>query len=207
MNYMRQAALFVSLCFTWLSVHGQRDVVVLEEKAPGVIKLFLLNKTKETKNVSLKVDFSGCSSGESPAMEKVLGPAEKVYAMTLGVKQGTPCMYRTTITINGQSMDGAKPGPLSTEATPMSELVEDRMNIFTKKGCSRCRRVIEQLSARKIPFKEFDTSASNRHNDLMFNMLRQSGFKGGSVTMPVILMEGKVLYDLSDIDKWLESLN
>lgn len=189
-------------CF-WLSMNGQRDVVVVEEKSPGKIKLFLFNKTKEAKQASLKVEFSGCTSSDPSTVSKTLAPGEKSYAMTLGVTQGSPCMYKTTITINGQSMDGAKPGPLSTEATPMSELEEDKLNIFTKKGCSRCRRVVAELTSRKIPFKEFDTTAKNGHNDLMFNLLRQSGFKGNSVTMPVILSGGKVLYDVPDIEKWL----
>lgn len=186
-------------------VTGQKDVVLVEEKAGKQIRLFLLNKTKQEQDVQLTVEYSGCTSSEAKQVARKLAAAEKSYVMTLNIVQGTPCMYRSSIQITGETpYDPASPN-LPVLATPVSELVENQVNIFTKKGCSRCKYVLDQLKARKIAFKEFDTSGVPAHNLLMFDLLRQNGYSKNSVDMPVVLSKGKIEYNLANLDQWVQS--
>ncbi len=186
-------------------VIGQKEVVIVEEKVGKQIRLFLLNKTKQEQEVQLTVEYSGCTSAEPKQVAKKLTAGEKSYAMTLNIVQGSPCMYRSSIQITGKTVyDPASPD-LPVSPTLVSELVENQVNIFTKKGCSRCKYVLEQLKVRKIPFKEFDTSGIPAHNLLMFDLLRQNGYSKNSVDMPVVVSKGKIEYNLPNLDQWVQS--
>jgi glutaredoxin len=79
--------------------------------------------------------------------------------------------------------------------------------IYTKVGCSRCAKAKEILENKPLVFTE--KSIGNRDSATeMWQILKKSGHQTGtSVTMPVVLVDSIVYYNIDDIPRFFEGLH
>lgn len=96
---------------------------------------------------------------------------------------------------------------ISTPPTPPSqELSKADIILYSKPGCSRCAFVKKQLTSLGIPFEEYSTASASPEINSMWAGLRNSGFTGGSVTMPVVRANGKYYYNIQDMQGFVDKL-
>jgi len=82
-----------------------------------------------------------------------------------------------------------------------------QLTIFTKPGCGRCAYTIEYLKTNSIAYTEYSTSDKS-NNAKMWSTLRDSGkFKGGSISMPVVVMNGETYYSIPNLKEFTESIS
>ncbi|MBK8701650.1 MAG: glutaredoxin [Saprospiraceae bacterium] len=77
--------------------------------------------------------------------------------------------------------------------------------IFSKDGCGKCAYAIKYMKEKNLTFKEINISANEADKKLMWDTLLSGGFSGTSVQTPVIMVDGKVHYNM-DIKSFLADL-
>ena len=82
-----------------------------------------------------------------------------------------------------------------------------QLTIFTKPGCGRCAYTIEYLKKNNIAYTEYSTSDKS-NNAKMWSTLRDSGkFKGGSISMPVVVINGETYFSIPNLKEFTESIS
>lgn len=79
--------------------------------------------------------------------------------------------------------------------------------VFNKEGCPRCAYSTNYLLENNIPFRMLNTVESKENNSLMWNYLKANGVEEGTVTMPVILVDGKLTHSHEDLLAFLSGLD
>ena len=64
----------------------------------------------------------------------------------------------------------------------------------------------KKLDGLNIQYLEIDTHSESPEVNNMWAQMREQGFGGGSVTMPVIRVNGKYHYDIKDLDGFVQKL-
>ncbi|HZV68727.1 MAG TPA: glutaredoxin [Saprospiraceae bacterium] len=116
-------------------------------------------------------------------------------AQTREENSTTPTTTKTTTTT-------ITPAP----APPSPDLSKAEIILYTKPACGRCSYVKKQLTALNIPFEEYSTASTSAEINNMWTGLRNSGFTGGSVTMPVVRVKGKYYYNIKDMEGFVNDL-
>ncbi len=90
----------------------------------------------------------------------------------------------------------------STNTTTSANSIE----IYTMPGCGRCAMTLEYLNKNKIKYVEYSTE-NDTYNSKMWELVQNSpDFKGGSITMPVIVKQGLVYFNIKDLEGFLPQL-
>jgi len=84
--------------------------------------------------------------------------------------------------------------------------IDNSIIVFSKSNCGRCTRTIEYLKTNNIKFTEKSITKSKKNRKELNNHLFESGFKGGSFSTPVIVVDGKVNYNIEKLDTFLSKL-
>jgi pathogenesis-related protein 1 len=80
------------------------------------------------------------------------------------------------------------------------------IKVYTMEGCGRCAFTLEYLRNKGIKFTEYSTE-NDSYNSEMWNLLRNSGLGNGeSVSMPVVVLDGKVNYSIPDLESFLSNI-
>jgi pathogenesis-related protein 1 len=81
--------------------------------------------------------------------------------------------------------------------------ISQKIEVYTMEGCGRCAYTIEYLNEKNIQYTEFSTS-NDENNSKMWNILYATNkYKGGSITMPVVVINGEVNYNIKDLKGFL----
>ena len=114
---------------------------------------------------------------------------------------------------NVKPVEGGSPGPTIDDTAPQVrvnppavQLSDARIIVYTKPGCGRCAAVKKQMDDRKIQYELVDVSSSSPEVNNMWKKLRDGGFTGDSVTMPVVRVDGKYHYNIKDLTKFVSEL-
>lgn len=79
--------------------------------------------------------------------------------------------------------------------------------VFVKDGCSRCALTLKYLDENNIKHKVFYISKNKESGDLMWAKLAEINFFGGKLTMPIIIVDGKISYSHKDLQGFLKNLS
>ena len=94
--------------------------------------------------------------------------------------------------------------PKTVKASPI--LSDAAIILYAKPGCGRCTFAKKHLNNLGIAYEEVDTQSDSPEVPNMWTQLRNQGFKGGSVTMPVIRVNGQYHYDIKDLEGFIGKL-
>lgn len=80
--------------------------------------------------------------------------------------------------------------------------------VFSKDGCSRCHYTTSYLLDNNIDFKLLNTSENKDYNHLMWTLIKENNPLAGvkNVTMPVILINGKLSHSMKDLKSFVADL-
>lgn len=181
-----------------------QDIEIIEERTESTIKLSAKNTTDQSLDMVFNFELTGFTSNASSPIKKVLLPNSTEYLVTLTASPDVNNEYKTSVSYK-KLADNSKPVAKTNRMTGI-QINEVKVNVFTQDGCARCAYVISYLEKNGIPFVELNTSIHQPNQDLMFEKLEKAGFKGTSVQMPVVLKNGKLDYDIKDLQAYVKKL-
>lgn len=73
--------------------------------------------------------------------------------------------------------------------------------VFSKEGCPRCHFTTTYLLENNIDFIYINTTGNVNPNKLMWKLLKKNNPQLNSVTFPVILVDGKISYNIKNLKK------
>ena len=179
---------------------AQQDIELSEERDGNKVLVYAQNNRDEAVELTISAEIKGYSTSTVFPYTQKIAANSKVWAFTLTEAPGVENAYRLSVSYSVPRKTTGEVSPV-TENTRLTgiEINPGKVNVFTKDGCGRCASAIKLLTEKNIAFLELNTSVHYPNTTLMFNKLESSGFKGGSVTMPVIVYKDKVYYNITDM--------
>lgn len=75
----------------------------------------------------------------------------------------------------------------------------EQVTVFTKNFCEVCEELLMVLKLKEIDSEERNISNSLTNNELMWNALYVYGRKEGKVSLPIMIYQNKVFFNLTDL--------
>lgn len=212
--------LLVFSLLTGLSFAQQQDITVYEKKDGAKNMIMARNIGKVPYVVTVAIHATGMDVIPGLRVEAIV-PAGKIVEMaTLQPRAGESWSYGYEVSFmehtgaaNIKPVEDGAPGP-STDDEPSPARVaptpptlsDAKIILYTKPGCGRCIAVKKQMDERKIEYEQVDVSQASPEVNNMWKQLRDGGFTGDSVTMPVVRVDGKYHYNIKDLNGFVAGL-
>jgi glutaredoxin len=199
----------------------QKDITVYEKKEGAKNIVMARNTGKVSYVVMLKIESSGMDVIPSMTVEAIVPAGHIMELASLQPRPGEAWSYGYEVSymeyaagITPAVPDADPPvsppsppkGENELEPPAISSLSDARVVLYTKPGCGRCAAVKKQLDDRKIQYLLVDISTSSPEVNNMWKKLRDSGFTGDSVTMPVVRVNGKYHYNIKDLNGFVAGI-
>jgi len=78
--------------------------------------------------------------------------------------------------------------------------------VYFKPGCNRCESFMKILDEKYIRYTRVDMSTDDPRIPQMWKDVQTEGFNGGTIRYPIIRYQGKVIWDMIDMNAFIESL-
>lgn len=184
-----------------------KDVEIIQETIEETIKISFKNNTQETKEIELTLNATGFENFKTPVTKEV-APSQIVHFITLKTKQGISWSLSSTYKYISK--------PTNEEVTLKKQRLESKVLknvgdiskgivVFSKDGCTRCAFATSYLVDNDIDFKMLNITENEEYNKLMWQKLRENG-TANNVTMPVILVNGKISHSHKDLQSYITTL-
>ena len=213
--------LFLLLCSV-ITFAQNKDVEVYEKKEGDKVIIMARNTGTADYSVKVNIKSQGMDVLPSASVEATVPGGFMKEMATITPRPGEIWSYgydvsimqtmakpvtktTTTTTQPGQSTT------LKTDVNPQAKVEAPALSdapviLYAKPGCGRCTYAKKQLNALGIKYLEVDTQSNSPEVPNMWSQLRNQGFTGGSVTMPVIRVNGTYHYDIKDMDGLINSI-
>ena len=212
--------------FLTTAIFGQKPEVEVYEKKEGDKTLIIARNTgKSESTVKLTITSQGMYVVPSSVVEAKVPAGFMKEMATITPRPGELWSYSYDVSITQSvSKPTSTPATSTTPSSPKSTVTTTTSNtpqkistqdpslsnadiiLYAKPGCSRCTYAKKQLTSLGIAFLEVDTHSDSPEVPNMWAQMRSQGFKGGSVTMPVIRVKGQYHYDIPDLGSFISKL-
>jgi|GEM_PF-5287310 len=78
--------------------------------------------------------------------------------------------------------------------------------VFFKPGCNRCESFLKMLDENCIRYTSVDMTTEDPRIPQMWKDIQIQGFNGGTIHYPIIRYHGVVVWDMIDMNAFIESL-
>jgi glutaredoxin len=193
----------------------QNDIEVYEKKDGNKNIVVARNVGKVSYMVSLSIEAKGMDITPGIAVEAVIPAGYMKEMAALTPRPGEAWSYGYDVSFveyTGQPVKTSSPGTTKNDAptspsaakptsppAPKTELSKAPIIVYTQVGCGRCAFVKKEMKAKGIAFEEVDVNSGSPEVNNMWKQLRDGGFTGESVTMPVVKVNGQLHYDIKDL--------
>ncbi len=202
----------------------KQDIEVFEKKEGSKVIVIARNTGKIDYSVTLNITVKGMDISPSTKVEAVIPAGFMKEMANLMPRPGESWEYGYEVSfMPSMGKTAIKPSPHSTQETqttlsttnptftpspapPTPDLSKADIVLYSKPGCSRCSFTKKQLASLGIAFEEYSTTSDSPEISNMWVGLRNSGFSGGSVTMPVVRANGKYYYNIQDLEGFVTKL-
>ncbi len=218
------SVLIAALLVFTSAIAQENDIEVFEKKEGNKNIVFARNTGKVDYLVSVSITAKGMDVTPGIAVEAVVPAGFMKQLATLTPRPGeawsygydvsymehtgqevksptTPTLGTTQTGSPGTSSIGATPPP-----APKAELSSAPIIVYTQVGCGRCSTVKKEMKAKGIVYEEVDVNSGSPEVNAMWKNLRDGGFTGDNVTMPVVKVNGKLHYNIKDLVGFVDGL-
>lgn len=187
--------------FSLLGFSQQQDVELLSAQEGNTIKVTATNNSKIQQEITVTATIQNLMGYDGP-ITKLL-PAHKTTEITVlemvpNKQVGFSATYKY------------KPLPTEAEIALQDQLLKEKtvksledmkdgIVLFYKDGCPRCNYVTTYMLNNDIGFKLIDTTSDEKSKILMWDLLRLEKPELKNVTMPVVLVNGQISYDIENL--------
>lgn len=194
--------LFMLVCVNLFSQN--KDVELLKSQNGNEIIYYAKNNLRETVTVEVNVEGNGFSTSIPMPASIELRSYEKKEAvkLTLAADASYSVSYKY---YKGKTAPKTSNKNSSENMSVNPEELNKGIVVFSKDGCGKCNFVKNNLTNKSKTFKDLNISTNSEHEQLMWKKLQDAGFKGGSVQTPVVMIDGKVFYNM-DLSAFLAEI-
>ncbi len=222
---MKPILLFFLVAQSYVAFSQAKDIDVYEKKDGDKTIVIARNIGKTDYAVTVKITSEGMDVVPSSTIDAIVPAGMMKEMATITPRPGESWSYgfevsykptspkvtqvpaagtsRTTTTTAKQPTTVAAP---QKPAAPEPKLSNANIVLYSKPGCSRCTLVKKQLTAKGIEFLEVNTQGDSPEVGNMWTQLRNNGFQGGSVTMPVVRENGQYHYNIQDLQGFVDKI-
>ena len=203
----------------------QKDIEIFEKKEGQKNIVMARNTGKVAYLVTIKINSTGMDVTPGMAVEAVVPAGFMKEMATLTPRAGESWSYGYDVSFmehTGTTPKTTTPPPTKQESptgntatveTPPSKTVDPKSTpsttgiiVYTQAGCGRCATVKKEMKAKGIQYTEFDVNSNSPEVTNMWKQLRDGGFTGDSVTMPVVKVNGQLHYNIKDLMGFVSGL-
>lgn len=214
-------ALLTFLLLTSAGFAQQKDIEVFEKKDGNKSIVVARNTGKVPYIVTLTIDAKGMDVTPSMKVEALIPAGYMKEMATLQPRPGESWSYGyevayiESIDKNPKSPTTSQPQAetkinstptTTTTAAPKVNLSNAAIIVYTQAGCGRCTFVKKEMTSKGIAYEEVDVNSGSPDAADMWIKLREGGFTGTSVTMPVVKVNGQLHYNIKDLNGFVEKL-
>ena len=215
---MRILAIACMLFTFVLTGNSQKQDITIFEKKEGAKNIVVARNTgKVDYLVTLTINATGMDVSPGMKVEAVVPAGFMKEMATITPRPGESWSYGYDVSFiehTGQSVKTTTQAERTEEKSTIPVPVpttsptgsEDVIIVYTQAGCGRCATVKRELTGRNIAFKEVDVNSGVPEVNTMWKELRDTGFTGNSVTMPVVKADGKLHYNIKDLMGFVNGL-
>lgn len=168
------------------------------ERQLGTDKIIVCTNSSDKEfEVTLSYQCSGQSLSEASPIKKTITPYGEIEMVRISPIDGVSgsCSFNYTYTEIRHSR--AKESPAYNY---------NGITVFGKNNCHRCDYFIDKLRNKNVSFQELNIDTYQADEDLMWETLKNAGFRGNSITTPIVVANGEVYYNIPDMDALLNKL-
>ena len=209
----------VTFLFASASYAQKSDVEVYEKKDGNKTLIMARNTGTSEYKVKVTIKSEGMDVLPSSIVEVSLpgGFMKEMASVTPRAGELWSYSYDVAISRTVSKTTTATPTPETQKQTtttaavpktiPASPVLSNApIILYAKPGCGRCSFAKKQLNNLGVAYEEVNTQSDSPEVSNMWSQLREQGFKGGSVTMPVIRVNGQYHYDIKDLESFIGKL-
>lgn len=178
-------------------------IEIEEKKMPGSIEFFASNSSDTDIEVTFALDKIKGVKGYSKPVTKVIASKERTFLLKIYTTGAYT--YRQNLQMamasNGTSSMASK---VPNKGTEIKELTKGIV-MFDKTGCGRCTMAGNYLFDHGVKFKVLNIG-KEENQQLMNQMMREQGFKGGRFQTPVLVVDGVISHSHKNLNKFLRKL-
>ncbi len=218
--------LLAALLFSHSGFTQQNDIEVYEKKDGNKNIVIARNTSKLSYMVTIVISATGMDVTPSTTVEAVLPGGFMKEMATLVPRPGEGWSYgyevsfveyvgelpkSNTTTKSSTSDKKTTPTQSGTTAKPpvqpaLAPLTTAPIVVYSQAGCGRCSFVKKELNAKGVKFVEIDVNSTSPEVNNMWQKLRDGGFNGDSITMPVVRVDGEYHYNIKDLAGFISGL-
>lgn len=202
------------------NISAQKSDVEVYEKKDGEKTLIIARNTGKSEYlVKVNIKSEGMDVVPSSSVEVMLPGGFMKEIAIVTPRPGELWSYSYDVAIS-RTVTASKPATAGTpeapkqvstttsqpKSIPSPVLSDASVILYSKAGCGRCTLAKKQLNSLAISHEEVNTQSDSPEVSNMWSQLRTQGFKGGSVTMPVIRVNGQYHYDIKDLEGFINKL-
>ena len=216
--------LLAALLFSHSGFTQQKDIEVFEKKDGNKNIVVARNTSKTSYMVTVVINAKGMDVTPSTTVEAVIPGGYMKEMATLVPRPGEGWSYGYEVsfveytgalpksTPTSSSTQGSKPSAVAT-TTPLqtptpakapvspeqTSLTSAPIVVYSQAGCGRCSFVKKDLDSKGVKYVEIDVNSPSAEVNNMWQKLRDGGFDGNSITMPVMRVDGQYHYNIKDL--------
>jgi glutaredoxin len=214
--------LIAAILFT-SAIHAQENDIEIFEKKDGNKNIVIArNIGKVSYMVKLNIKAEGMIVSPGITVEGVVPPGYMKEMATLEPKPGVGWSYGYDVSfVEYKGQPSTTSGDKQEEALNQSsnsavkipippaspELSSAPIIVYTREGCGRCSYIKKEMKEKQIDFFEVDINDGSAEANNMWKLLRDTGFTGTTVTMPVVKINGVLHYNIKDMAGLVEGIN
>lgn len=199
----------------------QNDITIFEKKDGQTNRVMARNTGKVAYEVTLDITSDGMTVVPGKRVSAIVPAGHMKEMASLTPIPGKAWSYGYEVSYmesSGQSLTSDPPAsetqdvyPEDTvaempDSAPAYKYTDAPIVMYSNPGCSRCAMVKKELNARGIKYEEYSTASDSPEINHMWKALRDGGFTGDSVTMPVMRVNGKYHYNIKDLAGFVKGL-
>jgi len=216
--------LLAAFLFSHSGFAQQKDIEVFEKKDGNKNIVVARNTSKTSYMVTVVITAKGMDVTPSTTVEAIIPGGYMKEMATLVPKPGEGWSYGYEVSFVEYSgtlpksntpstpTQGSKPSSTTSTTTPsqtptvkapaspeQASLTSAPIVVYSQAGCGRCSFVKKDLDSKGVKYVEIDVNAPSPEVNNMWQKLRDGGFDGNSITMPVVRVDGQYHYNIKDL--------
>lgn len=195
--------LYLLVLLPHMSFSQEKEVAVSYALTKDSVVFYLKNNMQKQVEITLNLNVTNLRGHNNAPMTRVVAAADSVRLIMLAPVPNARWSYKYTYM---RHYDGDKEAKAIDLLGTTKEEFDSSVLVFDKNGCSRCDRTLAYLDENKVPHHILNISADERNRDLMYQYLIEQGFNASVVTTPVIVIKGKVYYDIPNLSQFLKKI-
>ena len=205
-----KVSILVFLLFTCTLTAQTKTVECESVKEGNKLSFFFFFNSNVNQDVTFFLSKLKGIKGYTKPIKKRIAPNSKKLFLT--VTLNGEYSYSSSYTFNPfytKSDIAAKNEKLKQHQLDKGVDINKGIVVFSKDDCSRCHRTSSYLLDNNIDFSFINISDKNQpeNKKLMWSLLKKNGYtKNSGVTMPVVLVDGKISYSHDDLLQFLKTL-